>query len=244
MNEKKWTHSVLFNESYKFEKENEKIFLQFFKNNKGNNNKILDLGCSDGGLSLKTIRPSGATEVHGIDINRSATKKARESGVITINSDLNRGFPFKNETFDVISANQVLEHVWNTDNFFMEINRILKPGGYAVISTPNLSSFHSIFFIILGQQPPIISLTDIQVGNFLFGNEAPGHYKAFNFSGLKDLSKYYGFEVEKIKGYGFYFLPIFIQKLFELFFGRYAVFISLRIRKMNVPRKKGSFLNS
>ena len=231
MREKDWSQHICFEESDKFYKANKHFFMHFFL--KGNcNQKVLDLGCSNGELTGKIANTIGTSNVYGIEINKDMANKAKNKGIAVSVSDLNKVFPFAKETFDIISANQILEHVWNTDNFFREINRVLKKGGYAVISTPNLSAFHSIFFILLGQQTPVIHLIDRQVGNFLRGVRAHGHYKAFNIPALVDLSKYYGFSVETIKGFGLYFLPLLLQKALSKLLGRYAVFLTMRIRKI------------
>lgn len=55
--------------------------------------------------------------------------------------------------FDLVHANQVIEHLYETDLFIKEIYRILKKGGYAIISTPNLAGLHNIVSLILGKQP-------------------------------------------------------------------------------------------
>lgn len=231
--ERGWENHGCYGEAGKFYEENQKLFLKFFmkENSKA---KLLDLGCMDGRFTTKIAESAGADKVYGLEIDNDYVKKAKKIGITVRKADLNKRFPFPNGMFDMVSANQVLEHIWNTDNFFREVNRTLKKGGYAVISTPNLSSFHSMFFILLGQQTPVIHMTDRQVGNFLKGVkvECPGHYKAFNIPVLKDLGEHYGFEVEEIKGFGFYFLPLFIQKLLSKIMGRYAVFITMRIRKV------------
>ncbi len=46
--------------------------------------------------------------------------------------------PYENESFDTIVSFQVIEHIQNDHLFLKEIARILKPGGKALISTPNI----------------------------------------------------------------------------------------------------------
>ncbi len=45
-------------------------------------------------------------------------------------------FPFESESFDCALSNQVLEHVFNPDDFLKEIVRVLKPGGRLLLSVP------------------------------------------------------------------------------------------------------------
>lgn len=47
-------------------------------------------------------------------------------------------FPFKDNSFSLLTSNMVVEHVENPANFVGEVYRILKPGGVAIIHTPNI----------------------------------------------------------------------------------------------------------
>lgn len=47
---------------------------------------------------------------------------------------------FQDETFDCVISSQVIEHVHNVGNYLSGINRVLKPGGQLIISTPNIST--------------------------------------------------------------------------------------------------------
>mgnify|MGYP001627193551 CR=1 FL=1 len=45
-------------------------------------------------------------------------------------------FPFAQNSFDSVLCNQVLEHVFNPDEFLSEIHRCLKPGGQFLLTVP------------------------------------------------------------------------------------------------------------
>ena len=49
--------------------------------------------------------------------------------------------PYKDETFDIISTYQVLEHVQSHSQCFSEFKRVLKNGGWLFLHCPNYSSF-------------------------------------------------------------------------------------------------------
>jgi SAM-dependent methyltransferase len=51
--------------------------------------------------------------------------------------------PFKDETFDLVIANSVLEHFHEPWNAISEIHRILKKGGVIILSTPFFHRYHS-----------------------------------------------------------------------------------------------------
>lgn len=70
--------------------------------------------------------------------------------------DMNRSFPIDDEQFDFVTCVEGIEHVQDQFHFVRECRRILKPGGYLVLSTPNilnlasrlkylLSGFYSLF---------------------------------------------------------------------------------------------------
>ena len=60
-------------------------------------------------------------------------------------------FPYQDNTFDIVVAIEITEHISDHRNFFTEINRILKPGGQLMVSTPNILSLKSrIRFLLQG----------------------------------------------------------------------------------------------
>ena len=70
-------------------------------------------------------------------------------------------------------SNQVIEHLADTDVFVAEIARVLEPGGYAVISTENLASWHNVFALVFGWQP--FSLTNVSATCMGLGNPLAVH---------------------------------------------------------------------
>ena len=63
-------------------------------------------------------------------------------------------FPYPDEHFSTVLCCELLEHLPNDPMFMMcEINRILKPGGQLVLTTPNISSLRAIGAILGGYHP-------------------------------------------------------------------------------------------
>lgn len=62
--------------------------------------------------------------------------------------------PADDETFDTIICCEVLEHL-DVDPMFMlsEFNRVLKPGGRLLLTTPNITSSHALFKMLRGIEP-------------------------------------------------------------------------------------------
>lgn len=55
-------------------------------------------------------------------------------------------FPFASTSLDIVFSKSVIEHVSNTDNFLSEIFRVLKPGGLAILLTPDWKTQAHIFW--------------------------------------------------------------------------------------------------
>ncbi len=175
--------------------------------------KFLDLGCDDGLLTLEFAKKIGTSDIYGVDIDDWAKNDKIKFSAF----DLNEKFKYEDNQFDVVHANQVIEHLYNADNFLGEIYRVLKPGGYAIISTENASSWCNIFASLMGWQ--IFSLTNISSKKMGIGNplaihradkqESPAwnHIRIYNIWGLKEYFEVFGFQVEAIRGAGYFPLP-------------------------------------
>jgi SAM-dependent methyltransferase len=70
--------------------------------------------------------------------------------------DIEGPFPYEDRRFDVVIFTEVLEHLSRDPLQTMsEINRITKPGGYLLLSTPNCASVRSVIRILRGGNPNI-----------------------------------------------------------------------------------------
>lgn len=114
---------------------------------------VIDIGCGDGQKTIKFKKKVGCKQIWGLDGVSKRLEAAKRRGVdATVNADLEKTWPLKNAEFDIVISNQVIEHIVDIDHYISEIYRILKPNGFAIISTENLSSWHNIFALILGYQ--------------------------------------------------------------------------------------------
>lgn len=90
--------------------------------------RLLDVGCG-----TKPYRSLFNVEDYvGLDIDNESTRKR---GIADYLYDGGK-FPFEDASFDSILCNQVLEHVFNPDEFLGEIRRVLKPGGKLLLTVP------------------------------------------------------------------------------------------------------------
>ena len=91
--------------------------------------KTLDIGC---GYKPYESLFSETTEYIGIDYDSPENKKNTKIDVFYSGHK----FPFNDSTFDSAVLTQVLEHIFNPDEFLSEINRVLKKNGKLLLSVP------------------------------------------------------------------------------------------------------------
>jgi len=97
---------------------------------------LLEIGCSTGEL-LAAARSSFT--VKGIEADRKTSKIARDRGLDCINSTLIDAH-FPSDHFDVVALYHVIEHFHSPSAEVREMCRILKPGGWLVVETPNIAT--------------------------------------------------------------------------------------------------------
>lgn len=201
--------------------------------------QVLDCGCADGGFTQELARKIGTSEICGFDLVDEFVQAAEAKGIKVYLGDLNNPLPLDSDTFDVVHANQVIEHLHETDTFVKEIYRILKRGGYAIIATDNLAGLHNMLSLVLGFQPfSACPSNEVHIGNpidFYYRMETnrkyPAHLRIFTYRGLKELFEYHGFKVEKLIGVGYYPFPRTIAKLLSSVDPRHAVCLVIKVRK-------------
>lgn len=225
-----WIYKRMIKMTYRVVMGNETSFLSLIQERP--QAKLLDIGCSNAEFSLKISQVLKARACFGIELELKKARAAGERGVKVVISDANKPFAFRDDSFDAITANQIIEHLYDTDNFFKELHRVLKEDGVAIISSPNLCSWHNVFFILLGMQPPGMHLVGVQAGNFLGGLETHGHIKLFSLRAIKDIARLYGFTIEKTVASGYYPFWGFLARFFAMLDKNHAVFFIMKIRKI------------
>jgi 2-polyprenyl-3-methyl-5-hydroxy-6-metoxy-1,4-benzoquinol methylase len=224
----------LFNNVYH---ENKNIILNLVK--KQSDGKILDCGCGDGAFTLELAQKMETSQIYGIEYIEELAQEAGNKAIIVYKSNLNEKFPIVDSTFDVVHANQIIEHLVETDLFVKEIYRIMKTPGYAIISTPNLASMHNIFSLILGKQPfSAHASNEYILGNTFdpkhgkkHGNRGSIHLRVFTYEALKELSEQYGFKVEKIIGVGYYPFPNWIGRFVSALDKKHSAYLTIKVSK-------------
>ena len=95
--------------------------------------RLLDVGCGTG-YTLSLV--SGNYRATGLDASPDAVQVAPDkAGAPVVRGDA-CSLPFAEESFDVVTALDVLEHLDDDARAMAEISRVLAPGGVAVLSVP------------------------------------------------------------------------------------------------------------
>ncbi len=116
-------------------------------------------------------------------------------------------FPDDSDTYDVVVCNQVFEHLKNIFLPISEIHRVLKVGGYLIISVPNMCALHNCVLMTLGQQPTTLKISGSHVRGYAI-------WSMSKFLTLNDL-----FQIRQLIGHGLH--PFFSGRL-PLFFRTYC----------------------
>ena len=160
----------------------------------------LDIGCgwaafSDWRLDAEREVVSRAGRVVGVDLVVDSLIKHRtisERYVANIDS-----LPFRDASFDVVTANMVVEHLTDPARSFAEVRRVLKPGGIFLMHTPN-SRGH---VVMLGRWLPevvkgaLIWLLQGRDESDVF----PTHYRANTPEAIESLAGRSGLRVREMR---------------------------------------------
>ncbi len=100
---------------------------------------VLDVGCGQGALVPALRRLVPAADLIGLDVRRNVLASSSREGMRKIVAS-GEGIPIKSRTMDVVVALEVIEHVPHPDRLVSECGRVLRPGRFLLLSTPNRNS--------------------------------------------------------------------------------------------------------
>jgi len=143
------------------------------------NGRLLDIGCG-GGKFLQSMQHLG-WQPEGVEFNESAVQTCRDSGLKVFHGELSSA-AFPDNSFDVVTARHVIEHIPTPVEFVTEIYRILKPGGLMVLMTPNSQALGRNWF-----------------GTNWYANDVPRHLILFAPNNLRLLASKTGFREQTMR---------------------------------------------
>jgi ubiquinone/menaquinone biosynthesis C-methylase UbiE len=173
--------------------------------------RLLDIGCGKGQFLLDLTRllrsqyQANLSRIAVVDLvkaDNSLLGEISPAPEFFQQSVDGQTLPFPDATFDFVSCNHVLEHIFQTEKFLREIRRVLHPNGLAVISVPNTAAWmNRIAFLFSGQ--PLGSEVGTESVTYGFWPaflqkklekfEPSGHIRDFTPRSLCDLTTACGF---------------------------------------------------
>ena len=172
-----------------------------------NRENIMSIGCQKDDPLARKLR-----EKHNI-VTLDITKNA------DIMADLNKGIPVKSESYGLVVAGEIIEHLYDTQFVLREINRVLKKDGILILSVPNICSLRNRIKVLFGGLP-------------IFGARG-GHIREFNLSFIKELLIKNEFKVieEKTNGVWFRGMNVIPSKLCPASIGEHLIIKAKKVGK-------------
>jgi len=132
--------------------------------------RILDVGCGTG-ANLELLGEYG--EAEGVDVSTDALSFCRQRGLNSVRLGEAEKLPYPDESFDLVTALDVVEHLDDDLAGLREMRRVLKPGGRAMMFVP-------AFMFLWGVQDDISH-----------------HRRRYTMKQLKDTVRAAGFEIDR-----------------------------------------------
>jgi SAM-dependent methyltransferase len=153
--------------------------------------RILDVGCGTG-ANLLMLSKHGDAE--GVDVSEDALEFCRERGLDKVRLGAAEQLPYEENTFDLVTAFDVVEHIDDDLAGLREMQRVLRPGGRVLLFVPT-------FMFLWGLQ-----------------DDVSNHRRRYRLPQLRRVLEQAGFEVERTTYANItFFAPILlIRKLMRL----------------------------
>ncbi|HUI83756.1 MAG TPA: class I SAM-dependent methyltransferase [Candidatus Binatia bacterium] len=162
--------------------------------------KWLDVGCGyqilpDWAMPLEEQRQlvSSAAMLTGADVDI----RIKDHPLLTYRVEaLGGALPFRDQSFDLVTANMVVEHVEDARSFLADIHRVLRPGGRFLFHTPNILFWLMLLAYITPEfvKKPIIWKVEQRAPEDVF----PTRYRMNTPWRIERLAREAGFTVEEL----------------------------------------------
>ncbi len=161
---------------------------------------ILDVGCGTG-ATVSLLEHYGT--VTAIDVSVQAIQYCKEQGRSRLCQADGSWLPFASESFDLVTALDLLEHVEDESGGLRELSRVLKSGGRILLSVPAFMFLWSDF------------------------DRFSGHYRRYSKRELRRSVEEAGFEVTKLSYFNMILFPVVLGvRLVKRFMGQRGSFSS------------------
>jgi 2-polyprenyl-3-methyl-5-hydroxy-6-metoxy-1,4-benzoquinol methylase len=128
---------------------------------------LLDVGCGTGTF-LELARRSG-WQVSGTEFSKYACQAAKAQGLRVFNGEIwEANIPCN--SVDVVTCWHVIEHVTDPRRVLLELHRVLRPGGWLILATPNIEDhlFRLAYRLARGRRPSLYEADERELHLFFF----------------------------------------------------------------------------
>jgi ubiquinone/menaquinone biosynthesis C-methylase UbiE len=197
----------------------------------------LDLGCGHKVLPIWREKQERdlvgkAGVVVGFDYDSPSLRKHRSINNLVCGEI--SALPFPDNTFDLVTANMVVEHLDDPQVQFREVQRVLRPGGTFLFHTPNINGYTTVAARMIPEflKAPLAEVLDGRPAGDVFKT----HYRANSESQIQHVALDSGFDVGKIRfiASSAKFAIIVPVAFFELFWIRLLLTRKLRHLRTNL----------
>lgn len=143
------------------------------------NVRVLDVGCGFG--QTLAYHAARGCDAHGIDADENLLRVAERYG-LNARSGLFRAADYEPDSFDYVTLDQVIEHGLDPAELLRDVATVLRPGGTAIIATPNAAGYGARVF-----------------GDRWINWHVPYHLQHFSPRSLETLAERCGLEVASIR---------------------------------------------
>ena len=156
-------------------------FIQRFAADSLSGKSVLEIGCGEGDRTKLFWNYASVT---GLDITDHGIKNGR--GFKFVEGDA-LDLPFGRDSFDSAVSFDVIEHVNDDAKFCSEAFKVIRPGGYFLVGTPNRGRIANRLLSVVGKKPSY----PLELG--------PGiiHLREYLLDELENKIKTAGFEIQK-----------------------------------------------
>lgn len=157
---------------------------------------VLDIGCHGGTFTKVILSKIGTKKIYGIDISHLAMDYAKRKipyGNFQV-ADAAK-IPFKDSFFEAVICLEVLEHVDDPGTVVLEINRVLKKGGYTVLLVPIDNRLFRIVWFLWTMYYPVWR---------------HAHVQSFQNNSLENIIDKVGLKIRNLKIFNFGMLKLIV----------------------------------
>ncbi len=188
---------------------------KYFK--KGKAKKVLEIGSLPCHMTY-CLKQMGFNTM-GVDINPKILARFISKHKLDVRKvDIEKQkLPFRDKFFDNILFNEVFEHLRIDPLLTLkEINRVLKPGGIMILTTPNLYALHKIIMFSTGKgfNNAYIEFEKLSKYGYM------GHIREYSTREVKEMLSKSGFKVKRVeyKLYNYFHTNSLFKEIYKKFF--------------------------